>query len=69
MLDSKCHRKSEGKNHSRLHRLGKTAIRALRKYYYALEKERIYIPIMVLSAFQSMLILILVFWKREREKK
>lgn len=69
MLDSKYHGKSEGKNHSRLHRFGKTASRASRKYHYALEKERIYIFIMGLSAFQSLLILILGFSKRDSEKK
>ena len=61
MLDCKCNRKSQSKNHSRLHRLGKTSASASRKYRYDLEKERICIVILSISAFESMLISVLGF--------
>lgn len=46
MLDCKYNRKSEGKKITAGF-IGKISARASRKYHYDLEKERIYIVIMV----------------------
>lgn len=45
MLNCKCNRKSQGKNHSRLYGLGKTSASTSRKYPYISEKEVIYVTI------------------------